>query len=404
MVPYVPDSTWPAAGTPDGWRAVRGLIKSKRPDLSRVAAALYPAQFRVGGTDLLARPEWVAEVPLPLDAVRLTWMADARAPVVDGLGAPSAHVRPWQVPGERYRSYAEAIGALDPPALFQDRACYRLLGARLAAPAPAAGELCGSGGASHEPCLRLTRARFFEAVSFGHALAHELAAAWMDGGGEVSLAGLPLRAAAGDPCSLHRRPAVPAVTTLTVRRAAGGQASFLLHWRDPAKVAHAGGVYQVMPAGIFQPASDRAGAERHDLSLWQAMAREFSEELLGTPEILAGGDGRLDYGAWPLYQRLTQAKAAGSLAVWCLGVGVDPLTLATDILTVAVIDAPVFDDLFAGLVAENEEGRVIGEDGSPGIGFTAASVERFSGGSEPMQPAGAALLRLAWRHRDHLLG
>jgi hypothetical protein len=46
-----------------------------------------------------------------------------------------------------------------------------------------------------------------------------------------------------------------AISTLTLRRSAGGDASFPLHWRDPAKVTHAGGLYQVIPVGIFQPVS-----------------------------------------------------------------------------------------------------------------------------------------------------
>jgi hypothetical protein len=40
--------------------------------------------------------------------------------------------------------------------------------------------------------------------------------------------------------------------------------------------------------------------------------------------------------------------------------------------------------------------------GDVGLEFSAASVERFTA-TEAMQPAGAALLRLAWQHRDVLL-
>ena len=43
----------------------------------------------------------------------------------------------------------------------------------------------------------------------------------------------------------------------------------------------------------------------------------------------------------------------------CLGVGVDPLTLAVDILTAAMFDSDLFDATFGGLVAANAEGRVI---------------------------------------------
>ena len=170
---------------------------------------------------------------------------------------------------------------------------------------------------------------------------------------------LPLRALAGDPCALDRRSALVAVTTLTLRRDAGGRASFVLHWRDPAKVNHGGGLYQVMPVGLFQPVTGAAAAIRHDLSLWKSMAREFSEEFLGTPEDYQTSGGLLDYDGWPFYRRLTAARREGRLAVHCLGLGVDPLTFATDILAVAVFDAPLFDAEFAGLVALNAEGRVI---------------------------------------------
>ncbi len=54
--------------------------------------------------------------------------------------------------------------------------------------------------------------------------------------------------------------------------------------------------------------------------------------------------------------------------------------------------------------------RSDGSGAVTGIPFTAETVERYAGtetgtetGTEPMQPAGAALLRLAWRHRDVLL-
>jgi len=92
--------------------------------------------------------------------------------------------------------------------------------------------------------------------------------------------------------------------------------------------------------------------------------------------------------------------------VYCLGLGVDPLTLAVDIMAVAVFDSDIFDATFAGLVAANAEGLVIGGQGAldaPGVPFTGAVIRRFGDGSEPMQAAGAAVLQLAWRHRTSLL-
>lgn len=112
------------------------------------------------------------------------------------------------------------------------------------------------------------------------ALAHEFAAATRVHGQLIGMRQLPLRAAIGDPCDLSRRPASVAITTLTLRRTPSGDATFLLHWRDLAKVTHAAGLYQVMPVGIFQPADENPASMHDDLNLWKSMIREFSEELL----------------------------------------------------------------------------------------------------------------------------
>ena len=376
-----------AADSPERWRQVRAGLTANRQELSRLAARLYPDLPRVGSTDLLTRAEWLPDAPLGLDDVPLTWVERPPAPAFDASGPASAHVRPIGEEGRRYASYADAVGDLDRPSLFENRPSYRLLGADLTGPRE----------------LQLTQTSYFAGMELGHSVAHELAAAWAESGDGVTLAGLPLRALAGDPCALDRRLALCAVTTLTLRRATGGQASFVLHWRDPAKVNHAGGMYQVMPVGLFQPATSAAAAVLPDLDLWKCMAREFSEEFLGTSEEYQTADGVLDYGHWPFYQRLTRARQAGRLAVYCLGAGTDPVTFATDILTVAVFDAAEFDAAFGGLVTLNAEGRVITGGHAEGIPFTADTVTRLAGGGEPMQASGAALLQLAWQHRRHLL-
>ena len=94
----------------------------------------------------------------------------------------------------------------------------------------------------------------------------------------------------------------------------------------------------------------------------------------------------------------------GAIRAWCLGLGVDPLTLATDLLAVVVFDAPVFDDLFPSLASSNAEGELIGSSAESfrGIPFDTEHVTRF-GEHEPMQAAGAAVLLSAWRHRTALL-
>jgi hypothetical protein len=167
-----------------------------------------------------------------------------------------------------------------------------------------------------------------------------------------------------------------------------------------------GGLYQVAPVGMFQPSHDAAWNRARDFSLWRAIVRELSEELLGGSEDYHSDTAPIDYQRWPLYTTLAEARRTGTLRVHWLGLGLDPLTLVVDMLSVAVFDAACFDAVFAGLVSANEEGRIVtAEDpagAAVGIPFTAASVERFTA-AEPMQAAGAALLRTAWRHRDTLL-
>jgi hypothetical protein len=378
-----------AANTPEHWLAVRRALNAHRYELTGLAARRYPGALRVADTPLLSRDEWIPEGPLDLDDVELSWAGHGPRPAVDGTESESAQVRPVSAAGERYPAYADALAAIDPPVVFENRPCYRLLSADLA---------------HGTNSMSLARARYFDGVSIGEAIAHELAQAWITDPAMPTSSRLSLRDLVGDPCDLSRRIAIPAITTLTLRRGRPGEASFLLHWRDPAKVTHAGGMYQVMPVGIFQPVDDTAESERSDLSLWRCMIREFSEELLGTPEDYCALGTPPDYTRWAFYQSLTGARWAGKLNVTYLGVGVDPLTFAVDILTAAVFDGDLFDAAFDGLAMANAEGQVIRGPDATGIPFTEEAVDQFAGGSRPMQAAGAAVLRLAWKHRATLLG
>jgi hypothetical protein len=104
---------------------------------------------------------------------------------------------------------------------------------------------------------------------------------------------------------------------------------------------------------------------------------------------------------------MTDELHGGTIRAYCVGIGVDPLTLATDLLGVVVIDAPVFDDIFDGLVDRNAEGqlvriRVTSLDRLPGVPFVESEVKRLTR-REPMQAAGAAVVATAWRYREQLL-
>jgi hypothetical protein len=370
------------------WIRVRSYLQQHRHELALAAADEQPAESKIAGTPLLAVPGWQPARPVPIRDISLDFSPADGVPAggVPAGGVPAAApygdgaalILPGRADGTRYLRYSDAIRELAAPAMFENRSTYRLTEAELAGPAPRLG---------------FTRGRYFDGIDTGEAAAHEYAARRLDGRPAA------LRGRIGDPCDLRRRPVNLAISTLTLRLdRATGQASFLLHWRDPAKVGHAGGLYQVIPVGVFQPSGEAAWNERADFSLWRSMIREFAEELRGRSEDYDSEARPVDYDSWPFARRMTEALDCGQIRVWCLGLGVDPLTYATDLLTVAVIDSPAFDELFSLHPRCNSEGRVLAARE-----FAAHVIDRLVT-RDPVQAAGAAVLRLAWAHRETLTG
>jgi hypothetical protein len=361
------------------WLRVRAYLRAHRHGLAVAAAQDYPQWTKVAGTPLLTAAGWLPPAPVPLLSIGLAYRPDAGFHGVTGTEPAARAVLPERPDGgPRFRRYSEAVGELAAPALFADRPTYRLLHAELVD----AGQLEFGAGS------------YFDGVDVGEACAHEYAAAALG-----RTAARPLRDAVGDPCDPDRRRINVAISTLTLRYdRAGGAATFLLHRRDAAAVGHAGGMYQVLPVGIFQPAGAGPRDVDNDFSLWRCMVREFAEEVLGEPEWEGTGGAPIDYAGWPFAASLTGALHGGQARAYCLGIGVDPLTFATDILTAVVIDAARYDDLFGRAVTANVEGTVLAA-----LPFDADRVDHYAR-HEPTQAAGAALLALAWQHRHLLLG
>ena len=372
------------------WCAVRRYLNHHRSALAKVAANLYPRELRIRRTTLIAPPSWLPAEPVDLADIAMTWVPDAPRPRVTGAEPETRALRPLRVPGQQFDLYTAAVRYLDPPRLFENRPSYRLLG------------LAWSGNTG---AMRFGLATYFDKLDISEAIGHEVAEVRSRRDGEITGRNLPFRSLLDDPFDFRRRSILPAITTLTLRRAKAG-ASFLLHWRDPSKVATAAGIYDVIPAGEFQPSSIAPHDRANDFDLWKNIVREFSEELLGTPEHDGSRSAPIDYDGWPLYRALGQARAEGKAKVVCLGAGLDALTLAATIVTVVVIDADVFDDLFADVVHSNSEGMVIAGEkdqlGEHGIEFNERNVTRLLE-YEPMASPGAACLALAWRSRMALL-
>jgi hypothetical protein len=367
----------------EDWLAVTAFLNRDRYRLGVRAADGYPAALRVAGTPLLAPPAWRLPGPVPLAGVRLEFRPDSPPPDVPDLADLAPSALPWRADGSRYRRYTDVVAALTPPAVFENRPTYRLVAADLT------GADAGEG-----PRLVFGRGRFFDGADATGAAGHEYAA------GRLGLAsGLSYRAALGGPTGLARRSALVATSALTLRYdRRTGAATFPLHYRAPGQVSHAGGLYQVIPVGVFQPSGEAPWNEANDFSLWRGLLREYAEELLGTDEDHGSEQAPIDYPNWPLAKSLTDGLADGTVRAWCLGLGADPLTFALDLLAVVVIDAPLYDDLFGDMVHDNAEGRII--EPRP---FDVPSVTELVTAT-PLQAAAAGLLRLALTHREVLLG
>ncbi|MGH3924832.1 MAG: hypothetical protein ACRDTT_18555 [Pseudonocardiaceae bacterium] len=80
------------------------------------------------------------------------------------------------------------------------------------------------------------------------------------------------------------------------------------------------------------------------------------------------------------------------------------LTLWAELLTIAVIEAPVFDRLFAAMVSVNDEGAAVStQAGRPASGIPFTSEARELLRAEPLSPIARACIEQAWQHRRLLL-
>lgn len=366
------------------WRRVSSFLHRNRYSLAVQAADEYPASARLAGTPLLAADRWRLPAPIPMDSIRLEFAPRAAPPTVPDVAALAPYALPERADGTRYQCYADAIEALAAPAVFENRPIYRLLSA----------DLTGAPGrAGGEPRLAFTGGRFFDGVNVGGPAGHEYAAYRLG-----LVARCAYREAFGDPTDLAVRSSAVATSALTLRYdRAAGTATFPMHLRDAALVGHAGGLYQVIPVGIFQPSGEAAWNEGNDFDLWRGILREYAEELLGASEDYGSEQAPIDYHAWPLAKAMTDGLADGTIRAYCLGLGTDPLTFAMDLLAAVVIDAPLYDELFGAMVTDNAEGRVIRP--RP---FDEPTVAELTSGV-PLQAAAAALLTLAWQHRQVVL-
>ncbi|GAA0514794.1 hypothetical protein GCM10011581_35940 [Saccharopolyspora subtropica] len=371
----------------DQWRHIRSALDRHRRDLAVLAESWYP-DHRIAGlenTGVISSPAWLPAEPVPLDEITLALDPAIDEPLITGEEPESAAVRPLANIDTRFRCYHDAIRDLAAPRLFENRLCFRLA------------ELDWT-----RPHMRFGLMSFFDAMDINEALAHEFAAHHLaiDDGNEkvvprASRRRLAFRKLVADPFDLRRRPLMGAIGTLTIR---GGECpSVVLHHRDSARVAGGGGMVHLIPAGIFQPSSVIPAAITADFSIWRNIQREYAEELLDHGEF--DGSGKpIRYHELEPFTALDNAVRNGHIRVFSLGVVLDALTLAGDILTVAIIAPDTYDAVFTKAVEANAEGSV------PARTFPfEENTLTWLRDSKRLSPGAAAALHLAWTHRKLLL-
>src|SRR5262249_30666693 len=151
-----------------------------------------------------------------------------------------------------------------------------------------------------------------------------------------------------------------------------------------------------------QPTAEDSSTLERDLSLWLTLCREYAEEYLGVEEAEGAAGGALSFTEDEAYASLYAAYELGAGPGSVLGLGLDPLTLCPELVTVAVVDAAVFDELFGAIPIENSEGSMRGAKmkGGQVVGyaFDERSVLNLLT-AERLSPATTAALTRAWEFR-----
>lgn len=152
-----------------------------------------------------------------------------------------------------------------------------------------------------------------------------------------------------------------------------GKFRLLLHERK--NVATVPGTIHVVPAGEFQPVNSNATFEK-DFNLWHSILREYCEELRGDEEVAGSNARGINYETG-VYQLISQMIPEENR--YCLGLGLDPVTLKAELLACLVIPFDQFKQTMKGHSAEdrdryvrnlvsNSEGLIIG-DGDDDLGI-----------------------------------
>lgn len=378
-------------------------ISKKRKIISRKANELnlnfIPNRDSLSAeaSPLLAKKEWVPENPIPIHNVSSELIDHIPADVV-----PRTDILPFRSEGlGTFRSYSEAVKTLLKPTIFKSNRQYRLMNVRVSAQDA---RLLIS-GEPHE---------YFNKIDYGKTAELEFTASLLNvnkihpGDTTASLKKLPSKRTqsfrkkhinalfSGD---FSKTLLLSGVSTLTLIKTASGSYRFLMHIRS-TKQGFAEGTRHVVPAGEFQPLSLGNNFET-DTNILYNILREYAEEIGGHDEFEGEKSRSFNYTSTPPFNRYLQALNQGTMRIWYLGFGLDPLSLQGEHLTCALFQEDTFHALFGTEVRSgNTEGEILSDSDIWGIPFTKEHVEEQYRNN--ILPAGEAALKLAFRHLTYM--
>jgi hypothetical protein len=342
-------------------------LRRTQVSLNEDALRISPTSWRHGEIPLLVQAGWIPDRPMPLTAISLRLQEDGAS--VDELVDRSRILKGLDLSGPI--AYSKAITEIAGMDHFTNGSIYR----------PVSVDPLSQG-------LRIEfeLARYFEYLDTSEILSYEKSC------GRKKCA---YREKLGSPFDFRNRVSSLGILTLTLQRGQAGS-TFMMHRRNSEKVVLGSDLFHVVPAGEFTPSDISLESARNDLSLWRNIAREYSEELLGTLDAQGQGGRRIDYSRDFPYGDLAHATSSGSLQIFVLGLGLDPLSWKPELLTVAIFKKEVFKAIFGDDMKGNYEGTII-ED----IEFTEENVQHYVRNSNTRLGA-KACLQLAWKNRIEL--
>jgi hypothetical protein len=398
------------------YKKTRDFISASQIDLIKPAfeyykkndEAFYPIECMIGDTvvtvEILTEKGWIPDNPLLLGNVHTkpNGIAEKEESAIldfQEVIKNAQYLWPYKTRLGKFSAYHEVMEQIDKPELFENRDTFIV---EKIEPSP-----------SYTLTFRM--GKYFKHLDIGEALTYELAKAISKEGSkridEINIDDrkikrlLKFRKLVGNPANFANRCSAAGINTLTIFHA-DSEPKFIMHHRGAGKVALERNMFNVVPAGEFQPAVSSGvvrGSElwvritNRDFEMWRNVIRECDEELQGSSEILDSED----YSKYPPFNKLNDRREKGDVIPYYLGFALDPLSLKPEILMVCIYKGKSFEEIFDKLSLTNAEGTLFLGRNNVGIVFDEKHVREFLT-DRPTLPAGKACLALAWKNRKAL--